>query len=116
MIDRINQDVLRKARAQAFWHLLNRFEATFRAVEKGEYIDPEKLISLSSDLPDLNVLMSELSRIRRKRSNNMAIQIESKDDMAARGMASPGMADSLMYCFQNKNIDVMRKGWNDPIN
>jgi len=114
--DRYNQDVFRNARAQAFWHLRDRFEATYQAIEKGDYVDPDKMISLSSDIPDIKVLISELSRIQRKRSNNTSIQIESKDDMARRGMPSPGMADSLMYCFQNKAVNVNNPEWNTPLN
>lgn len=114
--DRLNQDVFKNARAQAFWHLRDRFEATYNAIEKGDYIDPDKMISLSSDIPHLKTLMSELSRIQRKRSNNTSIQVESKEDMAKRSMASPGMADSLMYCFQNKAVDIMHKDWGTPVN
>jgi len=104
--DRSNEDVFKNRRAQAFWALRSRFEMTHRAVSKGEYIDPDKMISLSSDMKDLKVLVSELSRIQRKRNNNTAIQIESKDDMARRNMPSPALADSLMYAFSNKVIDL----------
>jgi len=114
--DQLNQDVFKNARAQAFWHLRDRFEATYNAIEKGDYVDPDKMISLSSNIPDIKVLISELSRIQRKRGNNTAIQVESKEDMAKRGLASPGMADSLMYCFQNKAVNVNNPEWNTPLN
>ena len=104
--DRLNEDVFKNRRAQAFWALRTRFELTHRAITKGEYIDPDMMISLSSDITDLKVLVSELSRIQRKRNNNTAIQIESKDDMARRNMPSPALADSLMYAFSNKVIDL----------
>ena len=53
MNDRRNDDVFRNRRAQAFWMLRDRFEKTFKAVEKGEYIDPDELISLGSGLDNL---------------------------------------------------------------
>ena len=102
-----NEDVFKNRRAQAFWDLRGRFERTFRAVERGEYIDPDTLISLDSNIPHLKILVSELSKIQRKRNNtNTAIQIESKQDMKARNLASPALADSLMYAFSNKPIDL----------
>ena len=112
--DRAMHDVFRNHRAQAFWFLRDRFEATYRAVEKGEYIDPEELISLSSDMEGLKQLVSELSRIERKRgaTNNNMIQIESKDDMKRRGVKSPNLADALMYAFSNPTLP---DGWGDKI-
>jgi len=112
--DRSMHDVFRNRRAQAFWFLRDRFEATYRAVEKGEYINPEELISLSSEMEGVKQLVSELSRIERKRgaSNNNMIQIESKDDMKRRGVKSPNLADALMYAFSNPSLP---DGWGDKI-
>ncbi|MBE9472960.1 MAG: PBSX family phage terminase large subunit [Chloroflexi bacterium] len=114
MGDRSMADTFRNRRAQAFWLLRDRFEKTYRAVEKGEYTDPDELISLSSDMEGVDQLISELSRIERKRgaANNNKIQIESKDDMKKRKLKSPGLADSLMYAFSNP---PPRPGWRKPI-
>jgi len=118
MGDRPNDEVFRNRRAQAFWHLRDRFFNTYRAIEHGEYSDPDTLISLSSEIEDLKVLISELSRIQRKRNNNTQIQIESKDDMKRRGMPSPGLADSLMYAFANPPINPHQESddWSVAIN
>jgi len=104
--DKAMRDVFRNRRAQAFWLLRDRFEKPYLAVEKGQYIDPEELISLSSDLESLNTLKSELSRVERKRgaTNNSLIQLESKEEMKRRGMKSPGLADALMYAFSNPSV------------
>lgn len=100
---RLNRDVFKNLRAQWYWHLRDRFELTYRAVVKKEYIDPDKLVSLSSECEHLSVLKSELSRIRRKRgTSNTQVQIESKQDMKRRSMPSPNLADALMMCFANK--------------
>ena len=103
MDDRRMDDTFRNLRAQAFWFIRDRFEKTYRAVEKGKYIDPNELISLDSSMEGLTKLCSELSRIERKRGAiyNNQIQIESKEDMKQRGLKSPGLADSLMYAFSN---------------
>jgi len=114
MDDRRMDDTFRNLRAQAFWFLRDRFEKTHRAIEKGDYIDPNELISLDSSMEGLTQLCSELSRIERKRGAiyNNQIQIESKDDMKKRGLKSPGLADSLMYAFSNPKPS---KGWDKPI-
>ena len=97
--DRRNSDIFRNRRAQWFWYLRDRFELTHRAVEKGEYIDPEKLISISSECANINALKSELCRVRRKRgTSNTLVQIESKADMKE---ASYNMADALCMAFAN---------------
>jgi len=112
--DRAMHDVFRNLRAQKIWFLRDRFENTYKAVEKGEYMDPEGLISLSSDMEGLDQLVSELSRVERKHgaSNNNMIQIESKKDMKARGLKSPGLFDSLYYSFSNSPLP---DGWGKEI-
>jgi len=102
--DRKNLDVFANIRAQYWWLLADRFENTFKAVEKGEYVDPDQLISLDSSMSNLKLLKSELTRVQRKRGNyrNSLILVESKQDMKKRGLRSPGLADSLVYCFANK--------------
>lgn len=111
---RMNRDVFKNLRAQWWWYLRDRFEATYRAVEKGEYIDPDKLISISGDIPGLNDIRAELCRVQRKRGHNSFIQVESKDDMKKRGMPSPNRADALVYCFANKPLKTERRQINYP--
>ncbi|RKZ06994.1 PBSX family phage terminase large subunit [Candidatus Fermentibacteria bacterium] len=111
--DRANGDVFRNKRAQYYWYLRDRFEATYRAVKHGDFMNPEDMISISSDIKDIKLLKGELTRIQRKRgrSDNMSIQIESKQDMKARGMRSPNMADSLVYTFASK----IKTTWGESI-
>lgn len=99
---RSNKDTFKNKRAQYYWKLRDRFEATYRAVKKGEYLDPEKMISIDSEgVEDMALLKSELTNIKRKMTNNSVIQIESKVDMARRGVKSPNMADALVMAFAN---------------
>ena len=108
-------DVFLNLRAQSYWLLRDRFLATYNAVEKNVYTDPSTIISLSSDMQNINALVSELSQIRRKRggNGNGLIQIESKQDMKKRGMRSPNLADALVYSFsQDEALDI---SWNQPI-
>lgn len=101
--DKLAEDVFRNLRAQGWWLLRDRFENTYKAIEKGEYIDPVDLISLSSSIKDLDALKAELIRQQRKRSaGSRLIQLVSKDEMRSKGIPSPNMADSLMMSFMVK--------------
>jgi len=100
MEDRRNKDMFKNKRAQYWWFLRDRFEKTYRAVVKGEYIDPDELISLSSDIASLSKLKSELVKVQRKRiSASRLIQIVSKEEMRSKGIPSPNMADALVMAF-----------------
>lgn len=104
--DRRNDQVFRNRRAQWWWYLRDRFERTYRAVEKEEYHDPDSLISIDSSIDYLSALRSELCRVQRKRGHmNTLILIESKDDMRKRDLPSPNMADALVMAFANPPPD-----------
>lgn len=95
-----NRDMFRNKRAQFYWLLRDRFEATYRAVEHGEYVNPDDMISIDSDCENIEQLKHELTKIQEKRSGTSSlVQIESKQDMRKRQMRSPNIADALMYCF-----------------
>lgn len=88
-----NLDTFRNKRAQYYWKLRDRMYATYRAVEKKEYTDPDKMISISSDIKMLDKIRAELCRIPRKPTGNGLIQLVSKKDMKT---SSPNMADAMM--------------------
>lgn len=101
--DKQSEDVFLNLRAQGWWMLRDRLENTYKALEKGEYLDPSQLISLSSKIKDLDHLKAELVRQQRKRtSGSRLIQLVSKDEMRKNGIPSPNMADSLMMSFMIK--------------
>lgn len=92
-----NEDTFRNKRAQYYWRLRDRIYSTYRAVEHGEYIDPEEMISFSSKIDCINKLRAELCSIPRKRTGSGLIQIMSKDEMKSKyGIISPNLADSAM--------------------
>lgn len=98
---RVNKDVFRNKRAQYYFGLAERFYRTWLAVEKGHYIDPLTMISLSSDLPKLMELRSELIKIPEKKTAGSRLkQIMAKSEMKKKfGYASPNLADALMMSF-----------------
>ena len=101
---RKNEDTFRNKRAQKYWNLRDRFYNTYRAVTDGEYIDPDDLISLSSDIRDIDQLRAEVCRIPKKPNANGLIQIRSKVEMLKMDIPSPNMADSLMMTGHIPNM------------
>lgn len=93
-----NEETFKNRRAQYYWMLRDRFYNTYLAVEKGKYIDPDEMISLSSEIPNMSALRAEVCRIPRKPNGAGLIQIMSKEEMARQKppIPSPNMADSLM--------------------
>lgn len=105
-----NADVFRNKRAQYYWSLRDRFYATYRAVTRGEYIDPDNMISLdSSGIENIDALRSEVCRIPLKDNNNGFIQVMSKIEMKALKIPSPNMADALMMAFANTSVIVQNR-------
>lgn len=94
-----NKQTFRNKRAQFYWRLRDRFYNTYRAVVKGEYINPDELISLSSAIDDIDGLRAEVCRIPKKPNGNGIIQIMSKVEMAKLEIPSPNRADSMMMAM-----------------
>ena len=111
-VQRTNKDTFKNKRAQYYWSLRDRFYNTYRAVEKGEYVDPDLMISLSSEIPFLEKLRSEVCRIPKKPNGNGLIQILNKDEMKRLKIPSPNMADSLMMSMRTAG---QSKAWK-PLN
>lgn len=106
MAGKKNKDMFANIKAQAWWHVRDRFYKTWRSVEARkvdpnchlEY-QPDELISLSSSIPKLEYLKAELSRPWVDYDGNGKVKVESKKDMKKRGIPSPNMADSLIMAF-----------------
>ena len=115
-----NKDTFFNKRSQYWWRLRDRFYNTYRAVEKGEYINPEDMISLSSKIEVLDQLRSEVCRIPIKRNNTGRLQVMSKIDMAKKPyqIPSPNMGDALMMAmykpntFKQQQVKIEFAGWN----
>lgn len=92
-------DTFKNNRAQYYITLADRMFNTWKCVERGEYIDPDDMISFDSDgIENLQKLRSELCRIPTRPNGNGMIQITSKQEMARMTppIASPNLADSVM--------------------
>lgn len=91
-----NREKFENLKAQAWQDVADRFRNTFNAVNKGMKYPASELISLSSDLPKLERLKTELSTPRRSYSKRGLDMLETKDQLAKRGIASPNLADGFI--------------------
>ena len=103
-------ETFKNNRAQYYYHLGQRFYNTFRCVERGEYVDPDEMISIDSDgVEEMELLRSEVCRIPRKDNNTGLYQIMSKQDMKSNGIPSPNIADCLMMSLWGPKVKRQRK-------
>ena len=92
---RKNQDFFGNFKAQSWWMLRKRFQATFRAVAEGLQYDENEIISISSSCSDHLKLLTELSQPTFSQNGSGKIII----DKMPNGSKSPNLADSVMMAF-----------------
>ena len=119
-LQKSNKDLFYNKRAQYYTELAWRFKNTYNAVEKGQYIDPDDLISIDGSIKLINKLRAEVCRIPRKLNNaNGKIQIMPKQEMKRRyNINSPNMADCLAMALEKplnskrkKSKAIVFEGW-----
>jgi len=101
-----NKDLFFNTIAQCYWELAERMRKTYRAVEHGEYIDPDELISFNSSIKKIDFLRSELCSVPKKENGNGKFQLVPKKD---REDASPNMADCCAMTMAAKYINLENK-------
>ncbi len=82
-------------RAELGWILRTRFEKAFEFVDQGIPHPPDDMISI----PDVPELLADMSLVLYFTTETGKIQLESKKDMAKRGVKSPDWFDALCYSF-----------------
>jgi phage terminase large subunit len=92
---RTNQDFFENYKAQAYWALRYRFEATYNAVVKGLPFNEGDIISIPSGLKYRAKLVSELSQPVVKYSKTGKVMV----DKTPEGALSPNLADAVMMAF-----------------
>lgn len=93
---RKNKDFFANAKAQAWWALRLRFQATYRAVVEKMEFNPDDIISIDPKLDELLPLTMELSQPTYSINTVGKIVI----DKMPSGMRSPNLADAVMICYQ----------------
>lgn len=93
-----NKQVFKNLRAQCYASIRDRVYRTYRAIEHGEYCDPELMISFSSSITHLAKLRSELCRMPIKPNGSGLFELYTKPEMRKKPfcLPSPNLADSVM--------------------
>lgn len=115
-----NKDFFANLKAQAWWNIADRFRNTYNAINRGEKFRDDEMISISSDMPNLEKLKTELSTPKRDFDRNGRVKVESKEDLAKSNrpggpVPSPNLADAFVMAFApsttsrlNISDDVLR--------
>jgi phage terminase large subunit len=102
------RETFKNNRAQYYTMLKDRMYATYRCVVRGEYVDPDEMLSLNSDgIENIVSLRAQLCRLPVKPNGNGLIQLWDKATMKDRfKIASPNEADSIMMCMYSPTETV----------
>lgn len=107
---RTNKDTFRNRRVQNYCLLRDRIYRTYRAVEHGEYMNPDEMISFDSNMKFLSKLKSELCKMPVKPNGNGLVDLYTKQEMKSKfGFASPNLADALCFTLSHvmdSNVQV----------
>ena len=91
-----NKSKFENLKAQAWRDVADRLRNTFNAINKGMVYNPSELISISSNVKDIEALKTELCSPHKDYSKRGLDMVESKKDLAKRGIASPNKADAFI--------------------
>lgn len=95
-------ETFKNNRAQYYTNLATRCHNTYKCVIRGDYIDPDEMISFDTDgIEDIVGLRSEVCRIPSKDHPGGLIQIMSKQEMKVNKIDSPNEADAVMMTLIN---------------
>lgn len=109
-----NKDKFSNIKAQSTWSFADRVKNTYMALEEGEQFDEDEMISFDSESIDPQILdefISEMSRILRDTDNNGKDKVESKKDLAKRGIPSPNLFDGGVMSFAQVESSDWLNDW-----
>ena len=106
-----NKDFFSNLKAQAWWCVADRFRNTYNAVVNDEKFEESELISISSDMPNLANLVTELSTPRRDFDKAGKVKVESKDDLKKREVDSPNDADAFIMANAPQERSPLAMVW-----
>ena len=108
-----NKDYFCNLKAQTWWEIADRFRNTYNAINNGEKFKDDDLISISSDMPHLEKLKTELSTPKRDFDRNGRVKVESKEDLAkptrlGGKVPSPNLADAFVMAFASPVTSALK--------
>ena len=94
-----NKDMFSNLKAQSWWGVADRLRNTWDAVTNGTEYPPEELICISSEMEDLEPLLTELATPKKDYDKLGRVMVESKKDLEKREVSSPDRADAFIMAF-----------------
>lgn len=91
-----NKDKFENLKIQAWQDVADRFRNTYNAVVKGMQYEASDLISIDASIDQIEQLKNELSIPRKRYSKRGLDMVETKDELAKRGIESPNLADAFV--------------------
>ena len=91
----INKNFYKNMKAQAWWALRTRFYKTWRAITLGDVYEPDELISLDGNMPNLLKLMKELAQPTKGESADLRMIV----NKTPTGTNSPNLADAVVQAY-----------------
>ena len=94
MDEQTNKQFFRNHKAQAWWELRTRFLKTYLSLTEDEVFPPDEMISISSDIENIEDLIDELTQPTYS-SESGKIVIDKKPEHTR----SPNKGDAVMIAF-----------------
>ncbi len=104
-----NKEKFENIKAQAWWDVADRMRNTYNAVNRGMEFSPNELISISSDIANLEALKSELAAPHKDYSKRGKDMVESKKDVKKRIEKSHDLADAFIMAACPHLVKQSRK-------
>jgi len=107
-------ETFKNNRAQYYVRLKDRIYNTFRCLERDEYVDPDDMLSISSEgVDNITSLRAQICRIPTVPNGNGLVQIMNKKEMKTNNISSPNDADSVMMSMFTP-LDVVKRKPRSP--
>ena len=91
-----NNEFFANLKAQSWWLVADRFRNTYNCKVNGQKFKPDELIGIDPNCSNLEQLIFELSTPKRDFDKLGRVKVESKQDLLARGVKSPNLADAFI--------------------
>lgn len=96
-----NKDFYANIKAQAWWHVSQRLQNTYNAVQNGQVFDQSEMLFIDSNCQHLTALIDELCTPKKSFDNAGRVMVESKKDLRKRDIKSPNLADAFIMANMN---------------
>jgi len=96
----LNKDHFENLKAQTWRYVGDQFRNTYNAVKNGQVYKQSEMIAINSKIQLLEKLIDELSTPRRDYAKTTGKEkVESKEDLAKRGIPSHNLADGFIQAY-----------------